>query len=133
MLTNESRVCRSDVSSGATDGSARPRTHSVSEVADLHAGRVGDGDRLDLRRTGALVEPGAVAVGARLEGDRPLHEGPHVRLERFDVLGEQRLPHPGDEPLVRRVEAGDLHPDRLVVEDAFETWDCTWRDERAQL
>ena len=63
----------------------------VGQVADLHRADVGDVLPLDLRRPGLLAEPGAVAVGAGRERHRPLHEGADVRLQRVDVLGQDRL------------------------------------------
>ena len=53
----------------------------------------------------ASVEPGAVAVGAGGEGDRPLDEGADVRLHRVDVLGQHRLLDLRDQPLVGEVDA----------------------------
>ncbi len=92
----------------------------LGQVADLHRARVGDADVLDLRRPGPLAEPGAVALGAGGEGDRPLHEGPDVRLHRLLVLGEHRLLDPRDQPLVGHVDARDLHPGRLAVEEVVQ-------------
>ena len=56
------------------------RPDPVGQVADLHRAEVGDVLALDLRRPGLLAEPGAVALGAGREGDRPLDEGADVRL-----------------------------------------------------
>ena len=63
----------------------------LGQVADLHRAGVGDVDPADLRGPGRLVEPGAAALGAGGERDRPLHERPDVRLQRVDVLGQHRL------------------------------------------
>ena len=71
---------------------------------------------VDLRRPGRLAEPGAVAVGAGGEGDRPLHEGADVRLHRVDVLGQERLLDLRDQPRVGQVDAVDLDLGRLLVE-----------------
>ena len=57
--------------------------HPLGQVADLHRAGVGDALLLDLRRAGRLAEPGAVALGTGGEGDRPVHEGPDVRLHRL--------------------------------------------------
>ncbi len=49
--------------------------HPPRKVGDLHAARVGDAHPpVDLRRTRALREPGAVALRAHREGGDPLHE-----------------------------------------------------------
>ena len=48
---------------------------------------VGDVDPVDLRRPRRLAQPGAVAVRAGGEHDRPLDERADVRLHRVDVLG----------------------------------------------
>ena len=63
----------------------------VGQVADLHRADVGDVLPLDLRRPGLLAESGAVALGTGRERHRPLHEGADVRLQRVDVLGQERL------------------------------------------
>src|SRR6185436_10132912 len=80
----------------------------LGEVADLHRTRVGDVDLSDLRRPGRLGQPGAVALRAGGERDRPLHEGPDVRLHRVDVLGQERLLNRRDQARVRQVDALDL-------------------------
>src|SRR5437764_5106734 len=61
------------------------------QVADLHRAGVGDVDALDLRRPGLRGEPGAAAVRTGGEGDRAPHERADVRLQRVDVLGQERL------------------------------------------
>ncbi len=71
--------------------------HPLDEIADLHGARVGDVDLADLRRSRRLGQPGAVALRADGERHRPLHEGPDVRLERVDVLGQVRLLNLRDE------------------------------------
>ena len=106
----------SDASSGATDGSSSPRTH-VGEVADLHRAGVGDADAVDLRRPRGLAEAGAAAVGARREGDRPLHERADVRLQAVDVLRQHRLLDLRDQALVGEVDALDLDLAGLAVEE----------------
>jgi hypothetical protein len=58
--------------------------------------------------------------GASGEGDRPVHERPDVRLQRLPVLGEHRLLEPRDQPLVGLVDARDLHPDRLVIQEVLQ-------------
>ncbi len=68
-----------------------PDPQPLGQVADLHRAGVGDVDPLDPGRPGLRAQPGAVALGADGEGDRPLDEGPDVRLQRVDVLGEHRL------------------------------------------
>ena len=90
------------------------------QVADLHRARVGDVDPADPRGAGRLAEPGAAAVGAGGEGDRPVHERPDVRLHRVGVLGEHRLLDLGDQPLVGEVDALDLHLGRLLVQEVVE-------------
>jgi hypothetical protein len=86
------------------------------QVADLHRAGVGDVDPLDLRRAGLLAEPGAVALRAGREGDRPLDEGADVRLQRVDVLGQHRLLDLRNQTLVGQVDAVDLDLGRLLVE-----------------
>jgi hypothetical protein len=90
--------------------------HPIGQVADLHGAGIGDVDAPDLRGSGALVEPGAGALGAGLEGDRPLDEGPDVRLHRLDILGQERLLDLGDEALVGEVDPLDLDLGRLLVQ-----------------
>ena len=87
------------------------------QVADLHGAGVGDADALDLRGAGRLGQPGPVALGARGEGDRALHERPDVRLHGLLVLGQHRPGDPRDQALVGHVDARDLHPDRLMVQE----------------
>ena len=94
--------------------------HPLGQVADLHRAGVGDVDALDLRRPGRRAEPGAVALGAGGERDRPLHERADVRLQRVDVLGQHRLLDPRDQPLVGEVDAVDLDLGRLLVEEVVE-------------
>ena len=94
--------------------------HPLGQVADLHRAGVGDADAVDLRRPRRLVEPGAAAVGAGAERDRPLDERPDVRLQRVDVLGQHRLLDPRDQPLVGQVDAVDPDLDRLLVEEVVE-------------
>ena len=98
------RCAAAPPSSGATDGSSRPRD-PLGQVADLHRAGVGDVDPLDLRRPGRLAEPGAVALGAGGERHRPLHEGADVRLHRVDVLGQERLLDLRDQARVGQVDA----------------------------
>ena len=69
---------------------------------------------------GLRGQPGAVALGAGLEGDRPLDERPDVRLHRLDVLGEHRLLDLRDHALVGEVDALDLDLGRLLVEQVVE-------------
>ncbi len=95
-------------------------THPVGQVADLHLAQLGDVLAVDLRRQGFLAEAGAAAVGAGGEGDRALHEPPHVWLQRLDVLGEHRLLDLGDQPLVGEVDALDLDLLRLGVEQLLQ-------------
>ena len=92
----------------------------VGQVADLHRADVGDVLPLDLRRPSRLVQPGAVALGARGERHHPLHEGADVRLQRVDVLGQERLLDRRDQTLVRQVDALDLDLGRLLVEQVVE-------------
>ncbi len=94
--------------------------HPLGEVADLHRAGIGDVDRLDLRGSRRLAQAGAVAVGAGGEGDRSLHERADVRLQRLLVLGEHRLLNPRDQPFVGHVDARDLHPRRLVMEEVVQ-------------
>jgi hypothetical protein len=92
----------------------------LGQVADLHRARVGDVDPGDLRRSGGLVESGAVAVGTGGEGDRPFHERADVRLQRVGILGQKRLVYLGDQPLIGEVDAVDLDLDRLLVEEVVQ-------------
>jgi len=62
--------------------------------------------------------------GQALKVDRPIHEGPDVRLQRFPVLGEDRPLDPRDQPLVGHVDAVDLHPHRFVVEEVVQLRLC---------
>ena len=94
--------------------------HPLGEVADLHLAQLGDVLALDLRRQGLLAEPGAVAVGADGEGDRPLHEPAYVRLHRLDVLGEHRLLDLRDQALVGEVDALHLDLGGLGVEEVLQ-------------
>ena len=87
------------------------------EVADLHRARIGDADAPDPRRAGPLGKSGAPAGGTGREGDRPIHERPNVRLQGFLVLGQERSLDPRHQPLVGHVDAFDLHPGRLPVEE----------------
>jgi hypothetical protein len=87
------------------------------QVADLHRARIGDADPLDLRGAGMFGQPRAAAVRARGEGDRAVHERPDVRLHRLLVLGQDGPLQPQDQALVGLVDATDLHPDRLVVQE----------------
>ncbi len=90
------------------------------QVADLHRARVSDADALDLRGPGLLAEPGTAALRAGGESDRAVRERPDVRLHCLGVLGQHRLLDPRDQPLVRHVDARDLHPDRLVAEEVVQ-------------
>ena len=92
----------------------------VGQVADLHRADVGDVLPLDLRRPGLLGEPGAVALGTGRERHRPLHEGPDVRLQRVDVLGQERLLDRRDQSRVRQVDPLDLDLGRLLVEQVVQ-------------
>ena len=76
---------RSDASSGATDGSFRPRTHSARS-SDLHRARIGDVDPLIFEDAGGLVETRALALGTGGERDCALDERADMRLHRLDVL-----------------------------------------------
>ena len=60
---------------------------------------------LILEDRAAVVEPGAAALGTGGEGHRALDERPDVRLHRVDVLGQERLLDPRDQPLVGEVDA----------------------------
>ena len=73
-----------------------------------------------------LAQPGAVALGAGAERHRPLHERPDVRLQRVDVLGQHRLLDSRDQALVRQVDAVDLDPGRLLVEQVVELLSCVY-------
>jgi hypothetical protein len=88
----------------------------LGQVADLHRTCIGDVDPVHLRRAGRLGEPGAVAIRAGREGDRPLDERADVRLERFDVLGQELLLDLRDQTLVGEVHAVDLDLGGLLVE-----------------
>ena len=97
------------------EGGADP----VGQVADLQPGRVGDVELADPGRQRGLVQPGSPAVGTVGEGDGPVHESAQVRLQALLVLGQEGLPHPGHQTLVRHVDGRDLHLDRLGVEEAL--------------
>ena len=106
-------------SSGATDGSSRPRTQSARSlicIAQASAMLI----PLIFDDRAASAEPGAVALGAGREGDRPLHERADVRLQRVDVLGQHRLLDLRDQPLVGQVDALDLDLGRLLVEQVVQ-------------
>ncbi len=75
---------------------------------------------LDLRGPGGLGQPGAVAVRADREGDGAVHEGADVRLHRVGVLRQDRPLQPDDQALVGLVDAADLHPHRLVVQEVVQ-------------
>ena len=86
----------------------------LGQVADLHRAHFGDVDPLDLRRPGRLAEPRPAAVGAGGERHRSLDERADVRLQRVDVLGEERLLDLRDQTLVGQVDPRDLHLGRLL-------------------
>ena len=94
--------------------------HPLGQVADLHRARVGDADPLDLRRSSCLVEPGSAAVGARAERHGSFHEGADVRLERIDILGQERLLDLEDQAFVGEVDALHLDLGRLAVEEVVQ-------------
>ncbi len=119
ISTNESNVCCRLASSGATDGSSEV-AHPLGEVADLHRAGVGDADPLDLRRPCRRAQPCAAAFGTCGEGDRALHEGADVRLQRVDILGQERLLNDRDQALVSQVDPADLDLDRLLVEEVVQ-------------
>ena len=91
-----------------------------SQVADLHRARISDADAADLRRSSRLAESGAAAVGAGAERHRPLHEGADVRLQRIDVLGQERPLDARDQTFERQVDVVDLDLGRLLVEQVVE-------------
>ena len=105
-------------SSGATDGSLRPRAHSARSlicIADASAMLT-----LPIRyEPGRLAEPGAATLGTAGEGDRPVHKRVDMRLERLAVLGEERLFDLGDQPLMSR-QIVDLHLHRLSVKEVVD-------------
>src|SRR5690606_16081927 len=102
------------------DGGLVQAPDPLGEVADLHRAGVGDADAPDLRGARGGVQPGAVALRALHEGDGPLDESAHVRLERLRVLREHGLLQAGDQALVRDVDALDLDLRRLLVEQVVE-------------
>ena len=102
------------------DGRLVESAHPLGEVAQLHRTHVRDAHAGDQRRPGARVEPRTVALGARGERHRTLHERPDVRLHRIHVFGQHRLLHARDEPLVGEVDAVDLDLQRLLVEEVVE-------------
>ena len=108
-----------------TDGSSRSRSQSARSlicIAQASAMLM----PADLGRPGLRGQPGAVAVGAGAEGGRALDEGPHVRLQRVDVLGQHGLLDLRDHALVGEVDALDLDLGGLLVEQvvAARAW-CT--------
>ena len=72
---------------------------------------------LILEDRAACVQPGALALGTGGEGDRALDERPDVRLHRLDVLGQERLLDPGDQPFVGDVHPRGLHLARFPVQE----------------
>ncbi len=95
---------------------ARP----CGQVADLHRAGVGDVDASYPRGPGGRVEPGTAALRTVGERHRPVHEGPDVRLQRVDVLGQHRLLDPRDQTLVGQVDPVDLDLGRLLVEQVVQ-------------
>ena len=69
---------------------------------------------------GRLAQPGAVALRAGGEHDRPLDERADVRLHRVDVLGQHRPLDRRDQPRVGQVDPLDLDLGRLLVEQVVE-------------
>jgi hypothetical protein len=92
----------------------------LGEVGDLHRADVGDAGALDRRGSGRLRQSGARAVGAGGEGDRPLDEGPQVRLQRVNILGQQGLLDLRDEPGVGQVDPVDLDLGRLPMQQVLQ-------------
>src|SRR2546430_11901136 len=54
------------------------------------------------------------------EGNRPVHELPDMWLHPLLVLGEHRPLDARDQTLVGHVDARDLHPGRLVVQEVVQ-------------
>ena len=94
--------------------------HPHGQVADLHGAGVGDMELADLGRARAFAQPRAVAVRAGAEGDHALDEGAHVRLHGVDVLGQHGFLQLRNQPLVGEVDAVDLDPGRLLVEQVVQ-------------
>ncbi|MFC5039894.1 hypothetical protein [Ornithinimicrobium kibberense] len=85
------------------------------EVTELLRGALGQGAAVHGRGAGGLVEPGAVALGARAGRGDPFLEPAHVRLLRLHVP-EPAAAEPGDQALVGHVDAGDLDLGRRLVQ-----------------
>ncbi len=118
ISANESRSCSSAASSGATERSSTPRTQSArSEICMAHASAMLTPLIRDERA--ALLVAIALALRGSSEGDRPVRERSDVRLHRVGVLGQDGSLQPQDQPFVSLVDADDLHPDRLVVEQVL--------------
>ena len=113
------RVAAAPSSSGATDGSSRPRTHSarslicIAQASAMLIPSIFDDRAASLSR----VPPQS---GQAVNVDRPLDEGADVRLHRVDVLRQHRLLDLRDQALVGQVDALDLDLGRLLVEEVVE-------------
>ena len=112
-------MCCRPASSGATDGSSRPRSHSarslicIAQASAMLMPSIFDDRAASLSR----LPPHS---GQAREGDDPLDERPDVRLHRVDVLGQHRLLDLRDQSLVGQVDALDLDLGRLLVEEVME-------------
>ena len=60
---------------------------------------------------------GTTTFGTDSERHHPINEGADVRLQRVDVLGKHRLLDRRDQARVGQVDAVDLDPGRLLVEE----------------
>ena len=113
------RVAAAPSSSGATDGSSRPRTHSarslicIAQASAMLIPSIFDDRAASLSR----VPSQSGQVGER---DRPLDERADVRLHRVDVLGQERLLDLRDQARVGEVDALDLDLGRLLVEQVVQ-------------
>src|SRR5215207_4171010 len=118
ISTNESRVSPSAASSGATDGSSRPRTHSARSLTCI-------------AQTSAMLIPSILDDRAASLSPLPPQSGQAVNVttrstkarmcgQRVDVLGQERLLDRRDQPRLRQVDPVDLDLGRLLVEQVAE-------------
>jgi hypothetical protein len=112
-------VCRRFARSGATDGLGQT-THPLGQVTDLHRARVGDVDAGDLRRARARGQPGALALGARLNTTARSTNAPMCGCIASTVLRQERLLDLRDQAEKGEVDALDLDLGRLLIEQVVQ-------------
>ena len=95
-------------------------TDPLGKVGDLHGARIGDAHAVDRGGAGTLSQPGAVALRAGLECDGAVHELAHVGLHSLAVLVEHGFLDSRDEALKGHVDALDLDPHGLHVQEVQE-------------